>query len=59
MLMIALSDKEQSIEFKKVNNEMGRLAFVGGEIINLCQVITMIYSGKKSFSVNDLDGVKK
>ena len=59
MLMIALSDKEPStIEFEKVKNEMGRLAFVGDSVIILCQVITMIFSGKKSFSEKDLDTVK-
>ena len=59
MLMIALSDKEPStIEFEKVKNEMGRLAFVGDSVIILCQVITMIFSGKKSFSEKDLDAIK-
>ena len=37
---------------------MGRLAFVGDSIIILCQVMTMIFSGKKSFSEKDLDAVK-
>ena len=46
MLMIALSDKEPTtMEFEKVKNEMGRLAFVGDSIIILCQVFTMIFSG--------------
>jgi hypothetical protein len=55
MLIIALSDKEPiNIEFEKVKNEMGRLAFVGDSIIHLCQVMTMIFSGKKSLSENDL-----
>jgi hypothetical protein len=46
MLMIALSDKEPTtVEFEKVKNEMGRLAFVGDSIIILCQVVTMIFSG--------------
>jgi hypothetical protein len=59
MLMIALSDKEPStMEFEKVKEEMGRLALVGDEIIKLCQVITMIFSGKKSFREKDLDDVK-
>jgi dsRNA-specific ribonuclease len=59
MLMIALSDKEPTtMEFEKVKNEMGRLAFVGDSIIILCQVITMIFSGKKTFSEKDLDAVK-
>ena len=59
MLMIALSDKEPStIEFEKVKNEMGRLAFVGDSVIILCQVITMIFEGNKSFSEKDLDTVK-
>ena len=59
MLMIALSDKEPTtMEFEKVKNEMGRLAFVGDSIINLCQVINMIFSGKNSFSEKDLDGFK-
>ena len=57
--MIALSDKEPTtMEFEKVKNEMGRLAFVGDSIIILCQVITMIFSGKKTFSEKDLDAVK-
>ena len=46
------------MEFEKVKNEMGRLAFVGDSIIILCQVMTMIFSGKKSFSEKDLDFVK-
>ena len=46
------------MEFEKVKNEMGRLAFVGDSIIILCQVMTMIFSGKKSFSEKDLDAVK-
>ena len=46
------------MEFEKVKNEMGRLEFVGDSIINLCQVMTMIFSGKKSFSEKDLDGYK-
>jgi hypothetical protein len=59
MLMIALSDKEPTtMEFEKVKNEMGRLAFVGDSVIILCQVITMIFSGNKSFSEKDLDAVK-
>jgi dsRNA-specific ribonuclease len=59
MLMIALSDKEPTtMEFEKVKNEMGRLAFVGDSIIILCQVMTMIFSGKKSFTEKDLDNVK-
>ena len=59
MLMIALSDKEPTtMELEKVKNEMGRLAFVGDSIIILCQVMTMIFSGKKSFSDKDLDAVK-
>jgi hypothetical protein len=59
MLMIALSDKEPTTkEFEKVKNEMGRLAFVGDSIIILCQVMTMIFSGKKSFTEKDLDNVK-
>ena len=59
MLMIALSDKEPStIEFEKVKNEMGRLAFVGDSVIILCQVISMIFSGRKSFNEKDLDIVK-
>jgi dsRNA-specific ribonuclease len=37
---------------------MGRLAFVGDSIIILSQVITMIFSGKKTFSEKDLDAVK-
>jgi hypothetical protein len=37
---------------------MGRLALVGNEIIKLSQVITMIFSGKKSFCEKDLDAVK-
>jgi len=57
--MIALSDKEPTtMEFEKVKNEMGRLAFVGDSIIILCQVMTMIFSGKKSFTEKDLDNVK-
>jgi dsRNA-specific ribonuclease len=59
MLMIALSDKEPTTkEFEKVKNEMGRLAFVGDSIIILCQVINMIFNGKKSFTEKDLDAVK-
>lgn len=59
MLIIALSDKEPTtMEFEKVKNEMGRLAFVGDSIIILCQVMTMIFSGKKSFTEKDLDNVK-
>jgi dsRNA-specific ribonuclease len=59
MLMIALSDeKPTTMEFEKVKNEMDRLAFVGDSIIILCQVISMIFSGKKSFSEKDLDAVK-
>ena len=59
MLMIVLSDKEPTtMEFEKVKNEMGRLALVGDSIIILCQVITLIFSGKKSFSERDLDIVK-
>jgi dsRNA-specific ribonuclease len=59
MLMIALSDKEPTtMEFDKVKNEMGRLAFVGDSIIILCQVISMIFSGTKCFSEKDLDAVK-
>jgi hypothetical protein len=59
MLMIALSDKEPTtIEFKKVRYDMGRLAFVGDSVIVLCQVITMIFNEKKSFSEKDLDAVK-
>lgn len=46
------------MEFEKVKNEMGRLAFVGDSIIILCQVMTMIFSGKKSFTEKDLDNVK-
>jgi hypothetical protein len=59
MLMIVLSDKEPTtMEFEKIKNEMGRLALVGDSIIILCQVITLIFSGKKSFSERDLDTVK-
>jgi dsRNA-specific ribonuclease len=59
MLMIALSDKEPTtVEFEKVKNEMGRLSLVGDSVINLCQVMTMIFSGKKSFSEKDLDAFK-
>ena len=59
MLMIALSDKEPTtVEFEKVKNEMGRLSLVGDSVINLCQVMTTIFSGKKSFSEKDLDSVK-
>jgi hypothetical protein len=58
MLMIALSDKEPTtIEFKKVRYDMGRLAFVGDSVIILCQVMTMIFYGKKSFSVLQLEGL--
>ena len=46
------------MEFEKVKNEMGRLAFVGDSIIILCQVMTMIFSGTKSFTEKDLDAVK-
>jgi hypothetical protein len=59
MLMIALSDKElTTIEFEKVRYDMGRLAFVGDSVIILCQVMTMIFNGKKSFSEKDLDALK-
>jgi dsRNA-specific ribonuclease len=59
MLMIALSDKEpETMEFKKVKNEMGRLAFVGDSIIILCKVMTNIFSGKNSFSEKDLADFK-
>ena len=37
---------------------IGRLAFVGDSVIVLCQVITMIFNEKKSFSEKDLDAVK-
>jgi hypothetical protein len=59
MLMIALSDYEPStMEFEKIKNEMGRLSIVGDSIINHCQVINMIFSGKKSFSDKDLHAMK-
>jgi dsRNA-specific ribonuclease len=46
------------MEFEKVRNEMGRLAFVGESIIILCQTITEIFSGKENFSEKELDAVK-
>lgn len=56
MLMIALSEKEPlSSEFKKVKHEMARLAIVGESIIILCQKITFIFSGKKTFTEKDLE----
>ena len=59
MMMIALSDKElTTMEFEKVKNEMERLAFVGGSIIIHCKVITIIFSGKKSFFEKVLIAIK-
>jgi len=46
------------MEFEKVRNEMGRLAFVGESIIILCQTITEMFSGKENFSEKELDAVK-
>jgi len=46
------------MEFEKVRNEMGRLAFVGESIIILCQTINEMFSGKENFSEKELDAVK-